>query len=133
MGYVESNLIPGEQVVYQARIHGIILVPGIALFIVIVGIPLLIAAFIARATTEMAVTNRRVIIKTGWISRKTLEMNLAKIENIGVDQSLFGRIWNYGTVTVVGTGGTREPFRYVAAPLEFRRAVQGQAEASKAG
>ncbi|MHB8077785.1 MAG: PH domain-containing protein [Candidatus Krumholzibacteriia bacterium] len=137
MGYVEANLIPGEQVKYQARIHGIVLVPGIVLcatvVLAIIGLPLLIAALIQRANTEMAITNKRVIIKTGWITRKTLEMNLAKIENIGVDQGLFGRIWNFGTVTVVGTGGTREPFKYVAAPLDFRHAVQAQAEASNSG
>ena len=72
----------------------------------------------------MAVTNKRVIIKVGLISRRTAELNLNKVENIGVNQSILGRILNYGTITVVGTGGTHEQFRWVASPIEFRRAVQ---------
>lgn len=137
MNYVESSLIPGEKVVHTAFIHRIVMVPGIVLCCTIIGaiigIPVLIVAVIQRANTEMAVTNKRVIIKTGWLSRKTLEMNLGKVENIGVDQGPFARLWNYGKVTVVGTGGTREPFDYVAAPLDFRRAVQAQTEAARAG
>ena len=128
MSYVDSNLIPGETVVHRAKLHGMIFVPGIVLFVVIIGIFLLVAAIIRKATTEMAVTNKRVIIKTGLISRKTLEMNLAKVENIGVDQGIFGRMFNFGKITVVGTGGTHEEFSMVASPLDFRKAVQTQAD-----
>lgn len=129
MGYVESNLISGEQVVHTGRLHWVILVPGLILLPVIIGIVPLLAGAIRRATTEMAVTNKRVLIKTGLISRRTVELNLGKIENIAVDQGLLGRMMNYGKITVVGTGGTREPFGYVAAPLDFRRAVQAAADA----
>lgn len=126
MSYVDSNLIVGEHVVHRARLHWIIYVPGIILFVLIIGIPLLLAAWIRSVTTELAVTNKRVIIKTGWISRRTLEMNLGKIENIGVDQGILGRILGYGTIIVIGTGGTREPFPNIADPLGFRKAVQAQ-------
>src|SRR5262249_17396136 len=83
-------------------------------------------AWIKNRATELAVTDQRVIIKTGIIWRRTIEMNLAKIENIQVDQSILGRILGYGTITVVGTGGRREPFECVADPLGFRKAVQAQ-------
>lgn len=86
----------------------------------------LLKALIRKLTTELAVTDQRVIIKVGLIWRRTMEMNLAKVENIQIDQGILGRLLAYGTVTVVGTGGTREPFRHVADPLAFRKAVQSQ-------
>jgi uncharacterized membrane protein YdbT with pleckstrin-like domain len=123
MGYVESNLLKGETVVYRGRLHWIIFVlPGL-LCLVIIGIIPLIAALIRNATSEFAVTNRRVIVKVGLVERRTLEINLAKVESIGVDQTLWGRLFDYGTIVVVGTGGTREPFESIADPLGFRRAV----------
>lgn len=128
MSYVEKNLIQGEKVIYRAQLHWVIFFWPAVFSLIIVGLPWLIAAILRKKTTEMAVTNKRVIIKTGFISRKTLEMNLSKIENIAVDQSIFCRILGYGTITVVGTGGTREPFTNVARPLEFRKAVQAQGQ-----
>jgi uncharacterized membrane protein YdbT with pleckstrin-like domain len=79
-----------------------------------------VRAFIRRAATEFAVTDHRVIYKTGLLGRHTLEMNRAKIESVDVDQSIPGRLLNYGTITVRGTGGSLEPIRYIADPLSFR-------------
>ncbi len=76
-------------------------------------------------TSEFAVTNKRVLVKVGFISRHTLELLLSKVETVGVDQSILGRILGYGTIVVIGTGGTREPFRAITDPLEFRHQVQG--------
>jgi uncharacterized membrane protein YdbT with pleckstrin-like domain len=76
----------------------------------------------------MAVTNRRVVVKTGLASRKTIEMMLSKVESIEVSESTGGRMLGYGTVVVIGTGGTSEPFHKVAHPLEFRNQVQQQIE-----
>lgn len=129
MSYVDSNLMPGERVMHRAHLHWSIYIPGAILSLAVIGIVMLLAAFIQRRTTEMAVTNKRVVIKTGWISRKTVELNLSKVENIAVDQGIIGRVFDYGTITVVGTGGTREPFKGVQAPLAFRRAVQEQSDA----
>ena len=78
------------------------------------------------ASSEFAVTNKRVVIKVGFINRKTLEMVLTKVETIRVDQSILGRVLNYGTIVVTGTGGTNEPFTAIANPLEFRRQVQAR-------
>src|ERR1700686_3617702 len=79
-----------------------------------------------RNATEMAVTNRRVLIKTGMSSRRTLDLMLSRVESIGVEESVFGRMLGYGSVIVRGTGGTPEPFVMIAHPQEFRRAVQEQ-------
>ncbi len=122
MGYVEENLINGEQVTYRAELHWIVFVSLKAL------LTLFILPLIERATSEFAVTNRRVIIKVGLISRRTVELKLEKIESIGVEQSIFGRIFGYGTIVVKGTGGTNEPFRGLARPLEFRKAVNEASE-----
>ena len=140
MGYVEANLLPGEEIVHRGKIHWAVYIRHA--FVVLAGVgvtvnwveflPMLliicavvgIAAAIRRQTTEMVVTTRRVIMKTGWLSRRTVELNLSKVETLAIDQGLLGRMLNYGTVTVVGTGGTKEPFKYVDAPISFRKTVQ---------
>ena len=134
-----------ERVVYQAQIHWIIFTWP-ALFAV-VGLLLLsqsaqagglffalslllsINPLIQYLTSEFAVTNKRVLVKVGFISRHTLELLLSKVETIGVDQSILGRILGYGTIVVIGTGGTRESFKAIADPLGFRHQVQGQTSA----
>lgn len=123
MGYVEANLMAGEQVTHRTRLHWTVFVSLKALF------TLFLAPLVARATSEFAVTNRRVIIKVGLVSRKTVELNLEKVESIGVEQTILGRILGYGTIVVVGTGGTKEPFRGIADPMGFRRAVNEATEA----
>jgi len=116
--YVDSHLIKGETVVYSAKLHWIIYLHPKAFF------TLWIAPFIQQATSEFAITTKRIIIKVGLISRRTLEMNLNKIESVNVDQSILGRILNYGSITVIGTGGTHEAFYNIASPMQFRKAFQ---------
>jgi uncharacterized membrane protein YdbT with pleckstrin-like domain len=84
-----------------------------------------------RNATEMAVTDRRVIVKAGVASRRTFELLLSKVESIGVEETVMGRILGYGTVIVRGTGGTPEPFDIVTHPIEFRKQVQQQIEKSQ--
>jgi uncharacterized membrane protein YdbT with pleckstrin-like domain len=86
----------------------------------------IVAGAIKRSSREYAVTNKRVVMQDGAIQRNTEEMFLNKIESIGVDQSITGRMLGYGTVTIRGTGGSFEPFPLVAAPLELRRQIQQQ-------
>jgi len=86
---------------------------------------------IQKNATEIAVTDRRVIIKTGMASRRSLEIMLAKVESIGIDETVMGRMLGYGTVVIHGTGGTPEPFRKIAHPSEFRMAVQQQVDVAK--
>lgn len=83
---------------------------------------------IRRNATEMAVTTRRVVVKTGLTSRRTIEMLLNKIETIEVTEPTIGRMLGYGSITMIGTGGTSEPFHKIAHPLDFRNAVQQEIE-----
>ena len=96
--------------------------------LLVCGVVAILLGMVRRNATEMAVTNRRVVIKTGLVSRKTIEMLLNKVESIEVSEAMFGRMLGYGTIVVIGTGGTPEPFHKVAHPLEFRRQVQQQIE-----
>jgi uncharacterized membrane protein YdbT with pleckstrin-like domain len=80
-------------------------------------------AWLRRMTTELAVTDRRVIFKRGLVRRHTVEMNMDKVESVDVDQSVLGRIFNYGDVTVRGTGASIEPLRLIDDPLAFRSCV----------
>jgi uncharacterized membrane protein YdbT with pleckstrin-like domain len=86
----------------------------------LLGVAAALRAFVRRATTEFAVTDHRVIYKSGLLARHTLEMNRSKVESVDVNQSIPGRFLGYGTVIVRGTGGSLEPIRNVADPLTFR-------------
>jgi uncharacterized membrane protein YdbT with pleckstrin-like domain len=111
--------------------------PGImvvgSLVLLIVAAVCILYGYLVRAAIEIAVTNKRVIVKTGVVRRRTIELLLSKVESIGVDETLPGRMLGYGTVVVHGTGGTPEPFDKVSHPLEFRRQVQEQIELSQQG
>jgi uncharacterized membrane protein YdbT with pleckstrin-like domain len=116
--YVKNHLIRDESVILETNYHWIIFISWYGLF------TLLIGPAIARWSSEFVITNRRIIIKQGFIARKTFEMNVSKIESVNVDQSLFGRMLDYGSITIIGTGGTRESFHNIRKPLEFRKAFQ---------
>ncbi len=149
MRYVRGVLQPGETVVYETRLHWLIYLRAILALIVCgvlaggaiaaaatqnLSLALWIAAaifallalsaglraFVRRTTTELAVTDHRVIYKTGLLSRHTLEMNRSKVESVDVNQTILGRILGYGTIIVRGTGGSLEPMRRIADPLTFR-------------
>jgi len=153
MSYVESQLLPNEQIRYRAHLHRLmyawpalvavggavaaavgratpqVWIPSLALFVVAGAV--LGARAVRRRTSEFAVTDTRVISKVGLVRRRTLETMLSKIEAIGVDQTIGGRLLGYGTITVMGTGGTKEEFSMIAAPLEFRKRVQGEIAAAE--
>jgi len=152
MSYVDSNLMNGEVVMHRAKLHKIMFVwPGLVALVAfvlgiwilinpqykilyagisfLVGITFLLSPYVQYVTSEYAVTNKRVIVKLGLISRRTLETLLPKIEAVSVDQTIMGRMFNYGSIIIIGTGGTRESFMNIADPLGFRRAVQEQTDA----
>jgi uncharacterized membrane protein YdbT with pleckstrin-like domain len=148
MKYVERVLQPGETVVYLTRLHWLLYARAVVLLalsfvcliawggvthpiialalqigaavLALLAIIAAIRALIRRATTELAVTDRRVIYKTGILQRHTLEMNRSKVETVGVDQSILGRLLGYGTIIVRGTGGSFEPIPFIGEPLTFR-------------
>ena len=99
-------------------------VAGIVLVVIALGV--FAWGFAKRNATEMAVTNRRVLIKTGLGSRRTLDLMLSRVESIGVEETFWGRMLGYGSVTVRGTGGTPGSFVMISHPQEFRRSVQAQ-------
>ena len=131
--YVDSNLMAQEKVLYRAHTSVWSLMPlillGVVLLIVVAGLFILIWAWIKYRTTEFAVTDRRVIAKSGLVSRRTVEMFLDKVESLNVEQSVPGRIFDYGTVTIRGTGATSEPFGNISAPLLLRKHFMDAADA----
>ncbi len=98
----------------------------VVLICFLVGTVLFCIGLLKRSVTEMAVTNKRVIVKTGLAERRTTEILLSRIESVVVDEPALGRIFGYGTVTVRGTGGTPEVFEKIQHPLKFREQVQSQ-------
>jgi uncharacterized membrane protein YdbT with pleckstrin-like domain len=134
--YVDDVLINDERVMYRARISkwslwpfilfGALLVPAYGL-----GLLLWLWAWIAYATTELAITNKRVIAKTGLIERRTVEMFLEKIESIQVDQSVLGRLFNFGSVVISGTGVHSAPFKSISDPLALRKHFMMAADARR--
>jgi len=95
------------------------------------GSVLALAGVMRRNATEMVVTNKRVIVKTGILSRRTFEMLLSRIESIGVEEPVLGRMLGYGTVILRGVGGTPDEFDLIAKPLAFRSHVQEQIEKNR--
>jgi hypothetical protein len=187
MGYVDSNLIAGETVVFSVKLHKIVFLwPGIfaiplftfSLWLIfqepyaydatlveisrlerltgltqltqLIGpigpigsigltgltglcflssLAIILPTFLRYHNSEFAVTNKRIIVKTGYLFLRTIEILLQKIEAIEVSQDIFGKLCNYGTITVIGTGGTNESFCTIGYPLAFRRAIEMQADA----
>jgi uncharacterized membrane protein YdbT with pleckstrin-like domain len=116
--YVNNNLIKDEIIELETTYH------WITFFNLKAILTLFIAPIIDKYTDEFVITNKRVIIKTGLISRKTFEMNHSKIESINVNQGILGRILGYGSIQIVGSGGTKEVFPNIQSPLEFRKKFQ---------
>jgi len=125
MSYIDDSLIEGEAILHRARVSwwsqfGYVLL-GIVLLVVVIGLFFLIYAWIQVRSTEIAITNRRVIAKFGFIKRDTVEINLDKVEALRVEQGFLGRMLNYGTVLISGAGTSVAPIRDIADPLVFRR------------
>ena len=150
MSYLERVLQPGEQVRRISSIHWIVCWPGVAVAVLAVvaywlsdtrllpglwryiayaialgAVVLLVQEWLRWWTTEMAVTNRRVIYKNGLIWRQTNEMNMDKVESVQIDQSILGRVLDYGNVTILGTGAGFETMHIIGSPIELRNSITG--------
>jgi uncharacterized membrane protein YdbT with pleckstrin-like domain len=149
--YIDDILQPGEKVLYSTNAHWIFYLPAIAAWIValflfvlsrqtvteslmllclsaaavvaVVALYWTVNGWFHRWTTETDVTNLRVVHKTGFIKRRTFEMSLDKVESVDVDQSILGRMLNYGNVTVRGVGEGAETIDTIASPLDFRNHI----------
>ena len=154
MSYVQRVLQPGEVIRHTAANHWIVYWPGVICLVAacavliwtkflppallrwmqglagllgLIALFLLIREWFGWWTTEIAVTNLRVIYKTGLVKRRTKEMNMDKVESVEVDQSILGRLLDYGTVTITGTGAGLESLPGVARPIELRNSITGVA------
>jgi uncharacterized membrane protein YdbT with pleckstrin-like domain len=149
--YIDEILQPGEKVLYSTNAHWMFYLPAIGAWIVVLVLLILsrmsfndtvvmlclasaavvavaalyrtVKAWFHRLTTETDVTNRRVVHKTGFIKRRTFEMALDKVESVDVNQTIMGRILNYGDVTIMGVGEGKETISTIADPLAFRNAI----------
>jgi uncharacterized membrane protein YdbT with pleckstrin-like domain len=149
--YIDQILQPGEKVLYSTTLHWVVYLPAILawivalacfvmgrraqtdggnlLWLILTGLAALAAvywsvtAWFRRWTTETDVTSLRVVHKTGFITRSTFEINLDKVESVDVEQTIFGRILNYGDVRILGVGEGKKDIERIAAPLQFRNNI----------
>jgi uncharacterized membrane protein YdbT with pleckstrin-like domain len=133
--YIEQVLGRDEKIIATAKITGWIYFGPALLTIFTFGLlcPVLLIPWIQRATTDLGVTNKRVIAKAGLISRHTVEQRIQKIESIRVSQGIMGRLLDYGTIMVHGTGGATTPIKMVGDPFAFKRAVESVLDDFEAG
>jgi len=148
MNYIQKNLLSGEEIKYVARLHFFLFVQPIillligaflasspkeisamthyaGLLILFFGIVSLLSRILIKVGSSYAVTNKRVMLKTGVIGRRAVDLVLAKCEGLHIKQSILGRIFNFGTITVT-TGGVSSSYPYIADPLAFRKEINTQ-------
>ncbi len=147
MSYISAHLLDNETIIYQTKLHWIMFIhplawlmaslaiytiqpqlPLLALFPLLLAMGSAIATAVSLISSEFGVTNKRILIKVGFININSIDTLLSKVESIQVHQSLLGRLLGYGTLIICGTGGTRDRFSSIDNPLYFRRLVQEQIE-----
>jgi uncharacterized membrane protein YdbT with pleckstrin-like domain len=145
MSYIQRSLLPEEKILYYTKPHYVIFYPVLlwlvfaAWFLTSNVVPILfgylflvmslficISELISYNCSEYVITSKRVIMKVGFIRRKSFELFLDRIEGNYVEQSIIGRILGFGTIIVGGIGGAKDPFLYVPNPIEFRNKMQQQ-------
>ena len=134
--YVEGAMVSGEKLVHSGQLSlwamwhlialGVVLTPLFGL-----GLVFLAMAYVRYKSTELAVTTKRVIVKHGFIRRQTVEINLNKVESIQVDQGVLGRLFNFGTLVISGTGTSHAPIARISEPMGFRKAFIEAQEGGK--
>lgn len=135
--FVQGTLSKDEKIIVEASVSKWALLPAILVGVLTIplfglGIIIILSAVFTYISTELAVTNKRVVAKTGLIRRSTIELNLSKIESIQVHQGIFGRIFNYGSLIVSGAGNPQAPIPSIANPMNFRRlAMEAQEQVNK--
>lgn len=150
MSYVDENLSPGEEVRYRAKVHWSIYVSSVLtlsvgliiwvsqthgkgvsllLILLIASLYLFLRALLYASSTELAITNQRIIAKTGFVRRNTIEQRLEKVDNVGVHQNGLQRLFNAGSVRITGSGASQTPIRNIESPLYFRREVNNAIDA----
>ena len=150
--YVEGSLVAGEQVLYTGHISkwsvwghmlltalflvaaaALIAIPIAGVIALLIAILLAVITYVKLHTTELAITNKRLVAKFGLISRSTVELNINKVESIQVHQTVWGRLFNYGSLVIAGGGNPQAPIDGISDPVGFRKAfMQAQDQAGQA-
>ena len=139
MSYVTENLTTNEEVIRLGKVHWVVFVPSailagigawafqfaleVSVFLFAVATFFFLKSLITVISTELAITNKRVIAKFGLISRETVELNLSKVESVNVDQSITGRMLGFGTININGTGGVKTPIPNISKPMQFKKSA----------
>lgn len=128
--FVENSLIPGEEIEAKATITWLsqfwyFVFALVLVMTVVFPILFILLAIINVTSTELAVTNKKVIGKAGFIRRVSIDLPLEKLESVNIDQGIIGRILGYGRVSIRGIGGNNVSIPYVKKPMDFRRVVMG--------
>ena len=136
--YVEGALVKDERIVHLGHISlwslwhlfalGLLLLPVFGL-----GLIFWVLAYVRYKTTELAITTKRVIVKHGFIRRRTVEININKVESIQVDQEILGRLFNFGTLVIAGAGDPQAPIAGISSPMAFRKAFIEAQDQAKSG
>jgi len=145
MSFIEKNLSTNERISYKGKIHWYIYLRGVFFFILgflasnvsvalsgflfFVGIISLILAGMVAGSSEFAITNRRIILKTGVLKRKFIELQLNKSEGLRIEQGIMGRMFNFGTIKIT-TAGVTETYSYLADPFQFKKRINDAVENS---
>jgi uncharacterized membrane protein YdbT with pleckstrin-like domain len=127
--YIQNALTKDEKIIYEGKASIWAMTPMILMGFILLplfgfGLIFWLAAFLRYISTEVAYTNKRVIAKFGFISRRTIEINIKKIESIQVEQGIFGRLFNYGSLVVSGAGSPQAPIPGISNPMSFRNSFQ---------
>ena len=120
MSYIKSSLSEGEKLLHTFSIHRFGWYWAIALSCLLIGIPMLLRLI----GTEMGITSKRLIYKTGIIGRKTNEIKVNKIETVEMSQSILGRIFGYGNVKITGTGVSDIKLVFLQDPLKVKNQIE---------
>lgn len=146
--YVENNLMSGEKLVYEAKLHVIVYLPPllvqllalilfavvptdiVAVLVIVIAIMCTFWCVLIHGGRQFFLTSKRVIVKQGIIERKINELMLRKCEGIQVEQSILGRILNYGTLLVT-TGEATNSYKSIKKPIEFSTRINEQIDKLK--
>ncbi len=144
MGYVEKSLIEGEEIIFRQKMHWLVFTGSFLMFVLTVvlfiideiaglaGLLIFALVFlnelIAYLSSDYVITNKRVFIKEGFLKKKIREIQLHKIETMSVEQGILGQIFGYGTLKIIGSGGTPEVLKRLVKPVHFKKIIQEQIE-----
>lgn len=151
MSYIKNILLSDEKIIYRRHPHWIVVLKSwvvliiIATFLLVGGHPTLLrislfsilalivclSGLIIYYSSEYGITDKRVVMKSGFINRVAFENSLDRIEGVDINQSIMGRILGYGSIRIREVSGNNELFSAVCYPFRFRYKVLEEIERQK--